>query len=194
MTEFRALLELLGMLVADGRTGVLLALLALAAWHDSRSFRIPNWLTGGGIVYALLYNAMLPGFVHSPWWWAGAGMLTGFCAMLPWWLLRVMGAGDVKLIAMVGAFTGVPGVLHAIVFSMVAAGLAALLFAALRGVTGAMLGNVKSVAQGLWWSTVAAGRPDMNATRFTSVGRLAYGVSIAVGTSAWLVADQLGFI
>jgi prepilin peptidase CpaA len=194
MDEFRALLELLGMLVAEPRTGVLLVLLAAAAWIDSRSFHIPNRLTGGGIVFALLYNAVQPPFPHAGALWAGAGMLTGFAVMLPLWLLRTTGAGDVKLIAMVGAFIGTAGVLHALVFSMVTAGLAALAFAASRGATLRLFANVRALLRAMMWSTVAAGSPAAPAATIASVGRLPYGVSIAIGTASWLVADQLGFV
>jgi prepilin peptidase CpaA len=38
--------------------------------------------------------------------------------MLPGWLLRFTGGGDVKLLAVVGAFVGSPIVLYAFVFSI----------------------------------------------------------------------------
>lgn len=194
MNEFHALIELLVMLITDPRTGVLLALLALAAWHDSRSFRIPNWLTAGGLVYALVWNLITPPFPHAVWWWSPAGMLVGFLALLPMWLLRVMGAGDVKLFAMVGAFVGISGVLPALAFSMITAGLAALLFSARKGVLPRLLLNVRQLMQGMLWSAVAAGRPTVPTASIESVGRLPFGVSIAAGTAAWLIADQLGFV
>jgi len=194
MTEFHALLELLGMLIADPRTGVLLVLLALAGWHDSRSFRIPNWLTSSGLLYALALNVFVPLYPHAPWWLAAAGMLTGFAVLLPLWLLRIMGAGDVKLMAMVGAFLGFPQVLQALLFSLIAAGLGALLLAAARGVLPRMLANVGQLMRGMLWSAVAAGRPAIASVPMVSVGRLPLGVAIAAGTGAWLVADQLGFL
>ena len=194
MNEFRALLELLGMLIADPRTGVLIAMLALAAWHDIRSMRIPNLLCASGIVFALVYNAAFPPVPHAGWLWAPAGMLLGFALTVPMYALRLMGAGDVKLMAMTGAFLGSMGVLHALLYSMVTAGLAALLFAASHRVLLRMLGNVRDLVRGMMWSTVAAGRPALPRTPMASVGRLPYAVSIALGTTAWLVGDQLGLV
>ena len=50
MTELAALAELLSLLLLDPRTGVLLALLLVAAVIDWKTLRIPNWLTVGGMV------------------------------------------------------------------------------------------------------------------------------------------------
>jgi prepilin peptidase CpaA len=194
MTELRAMLELLTMLVTDPRTGVLLALLLAAAITDYRSFRIPNVITGGGILFALAYNTLLRPELRADWTWAPAGMLLGFVAMLPMYAMRIMGAGDVKLMAMVGAFLGMVGVLNAILFSVVTAGIAALAFAASHRVVARMLGNVRQLVRGMLWSAVAGGAPSIEATPIQSVGKLAYGVSIAVGTTAYLVAQQLGFV
>lgn len=194
MDEFRALMELIGMLLANPRTGVLIALLALAAVSDYRSFRIPNLLTGSGLVFALIYNIAYWPEPHTQWWWAPAGMLLGFGVTLPMYALRVMGAGDVKLMAMVGAFLGVGGTLNALLFSFITAGLAALLFAAAHRVTARMLSNVRTLVSGMMWSAVAGSRPVVEASAIQSVGRLPFGVSIAFGTTAYLVAQQIGFI
>ena len=48
--------------------------------------------------------------------------MTGLALLLPLWLLRVMGAGDVKLMAAVGAVVGVPGVLYAVLWSFIFGG------------------------------------------------------------------------
>lgn len=194
MNEFRALLDLLGMLIADPRTGVLMALLALAAWHDCRTFRIPNLLSAGGIVFALLYNDAVPPVPYANWFWAPAGMLICFSLTLPMYALGVMGAGDVKLMAMVGAFLGVGDGLQALLFSVITAGLAALVFAVSHRVLPRMLANVRELLRTAMWSAVAATRPALSGAAMVSVGRLPFGLSIALGTTAWLVGDQLGFI
>lgn len=194
MNEFHALLELLGMLLSDPRTGALLALLALAAWHDARTMRIPNLLTGGGILFALAYSAFSPPYPHAGWLWAPGGMLIGFGAMLPMYVLRLMGAGDVKLMAMVGAFVGISGILPALLFSVVCAGFASLLFAARHGVTARLIGNVRELARGILWSALATGKPAVAPASVVSVGRMPLGVSIAAGSAIWLVASQLGFV
>ncbi|MDB5755955.1 MAG: prepilin peptidase, partial [Massilia sp.] len=187
MAELRSLFELLGMLITDPRTGVLLALLAAAAVSDYRTFRIPNLITGGGIVFALVYNTMVTPEWHADWTWAPAGMLLGFGAMLPMYAIRVMGAGDVKLMAMVGAFLGVSATLTALLFCVVTAGIAALAFALRKRVMARMLANVGGVMRGMLWSAVASGDLRLQPGAVQSVGKLAYGISIAVGTTSYLV-------
>jgi prepilin peptidase CpaA len=194
MVELGSFFELLGMLVTDPRTGVLLALLAAAAVCDYRTFRIPNLITGGGIVFALAYNTVVTPEWHADWTWAPAGMLLGFGAMLPMYAIRVMGAGDVKLMAMVGAFLGASATLTALLFCVVTGGIAALAFALRKRVMARMFANVGGVMRGMLWSAVASGDLRLQPGAGESVGKLAYGISIAIGTTCYLVAQQFNLV
>jgi prepilin peptidase CpaA len=194
MAELGSFFELLGMLVTDPRTGVLLLLLAAAAISDYRTFRIPNLLTLGGIVFALVYNTIVPPAWHADWTWAPAGMLLGLGAMLPMYAIGAMGAGDVKLMAMVGAFLGLSGTAYALLFCVVTGGIAALAFALHKRVMARMLANVGGVMRGMLWSTVTGGAPRVQPGSVQSVGKLAYGISIAVGTAIYLVAQQFNLV
>jgi prepilin peptidase CpaA len=194
MAELRSFFELLGMLVTDPRTGVLLGLLVAAALSDYRSFRIPNWITGGGIVFALVYNSAVPPVWHAGWTWAPAGMLLGLGALLPMYAIRAMGAGDVKLMAMVGAFLGPQGTAGALLFCVVTGGIAAFAYALHKRVLGRMVANAGGVMRGMLWSAVASGNPRLQPGTMQSVGKLAYGISIAVGTTSYLVAQQFNLV
>ncbi|MCS0806995.1 prepilin peptidase [Massilia agilis] len=193
MDEVRAFFELLAMLVTDPRTGVLLALLAAAAVSDYRSYRIPNLLTFGGMAFALVYNLLVPAW-HAQWTWGPAGMLLGLVAMLPMYAIGVMGAGDVKLMAMAGAFLGMEGTLYAVLFSVVAGGLGAIAVSLLHGALGRLLANTGTVVRGMVWSAVARGNPGVSPGAAPSVGKLPYGVAIAVGTASYIVARQFGLV
>lgn len=193
MQEFDALLELLAMLIKEPRTGVLFTLLVIASVSDYRTYKIPNWLTASGMIFGLTYNTAVPFSIHLGFFWAFGGLLLGFLTMLPFYGLRVMGAGDVKLMAMAGAFLGVTDTLHAVIFSFIVGGIAALIFSLYNKALVRMLGNVKSAAQMMMMSAIGGFRPELQIEAGKSVGKLPYGICISIGTVAYVVAKQLGY-
>lgn len=78
---------------------VLTALSAVVT--DLRGRRIPNVLTFGSAVTALLYHLGWGDPLNALKGWA-----LGLALFLPVYLLRGLGAGDVKLLAALGAWTG----------------------------------------------------------------------------------------
>jgi prepilin peptidase CpaA len=193
MSSFEALIELLGMLLLEPRTGVLFALLLAAAVIDLRIYKIPNWLTLGGMAFALVYSLFVPFSRDLGITWAMGGLLLGFFVMLPMYAMGVMGAGDVKLMAMVGAFLGLTDTLFALIFAMIAGGVAAVLVALLRKSMWRMVRNVKNVVQAATYATLGGMKPQVYLDSSQSVGKLPYGVSICAGTVVYLVAKQLGY-
>lgn len=191
MTETEALVELLWMLVADPRTGVLIGLLLVAAVIDWRTMRIPNWLTAGGMLYGLAINASMAPSSGAGLALAAGGLVLGLVLLLPLYLVRAMGAGDVKLMAAVGAFLGPLAVFKAALFVFVVGGLAALAFALSRRASRQLAANLTEFAQSLVLPGVAVWRPGIGTA---SIGNLPYGVSISVGTQLFLLTRQLGFI
>jgi prepilin peptidase CpaA len=152
-------------------TILLLAFLALAAGADLLKHRVPNVLTAPAVATGLLLHTLTGG--QAGMLLALTGMVAGLVALLPFYLLRGMGAGDVKLMAVVGSFLGPLGVLHA---------------AALTLVLGAVLGVGVLVSRtiGVMRAPVArlagelpepgAARPSIRTEKFP------YAVAIAGGT------------
>ena len=71
---------------------------------DYREHRIPNWITVPGLLLGLGANTVLAD--RTGWRFALMGMLAAIAVYLPLYLVRAMGAGDVKLMAALGAIVG----------------------------------------------------------------------------------------
>ncbi|KFL50155.1 prepilin peptidase [Burkholderia pyrrocinia] len=89
--------------------GVFLAWAVLVALEDIRHRRIPNSLVIGGFASAFLFSGHNPfGIGVSQ---AFIGALIGCVCLFPFFVLRVMGAADVKVFATLGAWCGAHGLL-----------------------------------------------------------------------------------
>jgi prepilin peptidase CpaA len=194
MDELKAFLELAVMLVTDPRTVVLFCLLAYAAVIDVRSHRIPNRLVLAGLGFGLIYSAFVPFWGQHGFMWALGGAAIGFGVLFPLWLLRMMGAGDVKLMAMVGSLLGMQAVQTALIATLVAGAVFAVGFSVRQGKLRQMLANVGRILR-FNSIAVATGTPvGMAASSWKSVGKLAFAVPIATGTIGGVVATHFGFL
>jgi prepilin peptidase CpaA len=168
----------------------LAALLLAAVSSDLRTRRIPNRLVLSGIALALAMAVLAAATGHAglagmqPW-SPLAGLAAGFGLMLPLHLLRAMGAGDVKLMAMVGAFAGPSTVLSATVYTLVAGGVLSLAFMLRPGVAAQALSNVRLLLTD-WLLRAGAGHGLALSPLQATAARLPYAVAIACGTAAAL--------
>ncbi len=103
--------------------GLALAFTLCAGWLDWRTRRIPNWLTVSGAVAALALNSLVGGWHGAVGSLEGAGVALGL--MLPFVLLRGIGAGDWKLMGAVGAMMGWHPMLFVLLLSILTSGLMA---------------------------------------------------------------------
>ena len=87
--------------------GIAVLLVAVAACvTDIRSRRIPNLLTFGAALAAIVFHTFASGLDGLS--AATFGWLLGVAMFLPFFALGGMGAGDVKLLAALGAWLGPP--------------------------------------------------------------------------------------
>jgi len=108
---------------------VLLSL--VAGWTDLRSRRVPNWLTIPGLLVGIAANTLLSS-------WSGLkasllGAAVGLALLLPFVLLRSLGAGDWKLAGALGAFTGPGKLVDMLLASVFVAGLMAVALVIYKG-------------------------------------------------------------
>jgi len=170
---------------------LLAALLAGAVISDLRSRRIPNALVLAGIGLAIVVHAIAIASGSMPvagraWWAPLAGLLVGFISLLPLYLARITGAGDVKLMAMSGAFIGAGNVPAAILYTFMAGGALALLFMFGRGVAAQTLANVRFMLTD-WVVRASNGQGARLEPLQTTAARLPYALAIALGTGASLL-------
>ena len=122
-------------------------LLAYACYGEIRSRRIPNWLTLGGIALGLGAAAIEGG-------WDGLcdsalGRAIAGGLFLPFCLVGVVGGGDMKLMAAVGAIVGWPMVLRVVCNTCIAGGVISVAIMAWNGVLLSTLANVFRIMVGM---------------------------------------------
>jgi prepilin peptidase CpaA len=161
------------------------ALAILAASTDIVSRRIPNLLIVLGLVSAFAVQVALRGVLSGSAIWLG-GALTGFALLLPFYLLRGMAAGDVKLLMMLGAWLGAAPTVDIAVNTFIIGGVWSLGVALVRGQLVRLMGNVAALLAGAGRAAHLADGPPVAARE--SVGSMPYGVAIAGGTVAVLFA------
>lgn len=160
---------------------VTLASVGLAAAWDIKTRRIPNFITFPTILLGLTINTYYYG-------WAGLkisllGLVAGLFLLIIPFALGGMGAGDVKLMAAVGALNGAGFAFYAFIYSALAGGVIAVILLIVRGQIKPVLFNIVLALNNL----IAIGErrdllPVDSGTRFP------YGIAIMVGTVAacWL--------
>ena len=154
--------------------------LVVAALIDGIKLKVPNWLTFPMIVSGCCYSGMFFGWEGFG--WSLVGTAVGLALLLPAYAIGGMGAGDVKLLAGVGAWTGGTVTFYAFCVS---------------AIVGAVLAVLMVLWSGRWrhhWSQmqVIAGEivtirdPDALSTiaaeRKSRMMLLPYGIPIALGT------------
>lgn len=152
-----------------------IVLVALATRADVQARKIPNLLTGPALLLGLLVHWGLGGMAG-----AGNALLGAVVAgaiLLPGWLMGFTGAGDVKLMAAVGAWLGYPDGFVAAVAALIAGGLIAVVVAARRGILKQALRN--AMALGL---ALLARKGSASASRPTTAGvRFPFAPAVLVG-------------
>jgi prepilin peptidase CpaA len=164
--------------------------LIIAAFIDMRTYRIPNLLTYPTMLIALIYHTVangISGLIFS-----SLGLVVGLGLFSIPFFLGIMGAGDAKLMGVVGAVLGLRGVLNASLFTAVAGGVFALIlllshYKDFRFVTRAVE-NIQASFTARCLIRVPLAENEKKP-------RLYYGIAIASGTfyTMWWKVSHTGF-
>jgi prepilin peptidase CpaA len=159
--------------VSNAAFGALAAGALLATIFDIRSRRIPNALTASmtGVGLGLALSG-LSGVSPAA---SLAGLIVGLMLMMPGHMMGATGAGDVKLMAAVGAILGIQLVVTAFLFTAIAGGVLAVAVALRRRRLAATLAGTGRM--------ISAPTDLRREVREASpVSRFAYGPAIAIGS------------
>lgn len=160
--------------------------LVVAAVIDGLKLKVPNWITFPMIVSGWIYSAVLSPYAG----WEGllfslGGTAIGLGLLLPAYAIGGMGAGDVKLLAGVGAWVWSTATLYAFAVSAIVGGIIAVLMVIVRR------GWTKHQIQ-FWMicnEILTVKDPEKLATiaaeRKSTMMLLPYGIPIAIGTIAY---------
>jgi prepilin peptidase CpaA len=99
---------------------LVLLLIGIATITDINERRIPNWLTFSAIIAGMLLHLIADGIPGGL--FAVKGMALGLVILLPAFIWGGLGAGDVKLLAAIGALMGPQLVLNAGIYSILFGG------------------------------------------------------------------------
>ncbi len=157
--------------------------LVIAAVIDGLKLKVPNWITFPMIVSGWVYSGIAFGWEGLL--WSVLGTIVGLGLLMPAYIIGGMGAGDVKLLAGVGAWVGSTTTFYAFCVSAVIGGVIAVAMVLYRRAWQhhrdqfwTIVNEVTTIRDADQLSAIAAERKS-------SMLLLPYGIPIALGTIAY---------
>jgi len=171
------------LIFANWHVKVVCILLIWAAYIDGKELRVPNWLTFPMVLSGLAYSAWVGG-------WAGlgdglVGMCVGLATLLPLYAVGGMGAGDVKLMAGIGAWLGASATWNAFVVSVIVGAIMAVAMVAWRKSWKKHCGNFSQIMLEFMTVKSPGELSRIAAERKPQMLLLPYGIPICVGSIAY---------
>lgn len=171
-------------------------LVLAAAISDVRRRRIPNKLVLAGIIAGFLWNLCQSGGAgaRNGFLYSSAGLGLGFLLYLPFYLLRGMRAGDVKLLAAVGSVTGATNILWIFFLTALFGGAFALVYLAFRGQLNRVLFNVGWLLRDLFsFRAPYSSSPELDVQSSSGI-RIPHAPLVLAGVLAFALVVRLGSV
>jgi prepilin peptidase CpaA len=177
--------SLTGAFSNHGDIWLVTAVLVVAAVIDGWKLKVPNWITFPFVVSGWIYWTACFGWEGLG--WSLLGTLVGLALLLPAYAIGGMGAGDVKLLAGVGAWVCGTHTFYAFCISAIVGGVIAVGMVVLRKNWRHHSIQLKSIINEI----IVIRDPNQLATiaaeRKSSMLLLPYGIPIAIGTIAYFI-------
>ncbi len=170
----------------------LLMVVAAAATYDFRYRKIPNWLNLCGVILGFGLNTLFQG--RQGLISAGEGLLLAFAVYFGLYLIKGMGAGDVKLMAAIGSLVGPSHWFQIFIATALLGGVAAVLFALLKKRLAETCWNVLCIVQDLLHFRPPYRSNAQLDIRDERALRMPHGVTIAIGCAAAFVLSSSAYL
>lgn len=170
----------LGIYFIEFSLAIVLFLLAIATVFDVKSHRIPNWLVFSGALLGFAYHAFSPFGIGAM--ASAQGLAVGLAAFMPLYLIRAMGAGDVKLMAMVGAYLEPASAFGAVLTVFIAGGVLSMAAAIRNRALSRLVENLRFIMADMSMKMMVGGAAAQVDAVPVSAGKLPYALAIATGT------------
>jgi prepilin peptidase CpaA len=160
-----------------------------AGGMDWRTRRIPNWLTVPALLVGVVANSVAGG-------WAGAkssllGVGLGLAVLLPFVLLRSLGAGDWKLAGSLGAFVGPGRLVDLLLGSVFVAGVMAVALVIYKGRVRQTIRNIGHILISLVTFQLPGSRVSLDNPDSLKVP---YGVALAFTVVLYGILWKMGVV
>ena len=173
------------LLVNNWHVKLVSVILILAAWIDGKELWVPNWITFPMLLSGLIYSSWVGG-------WGGLGggllgMCMGLACLLPLYAVGGMGAGDVKLMAGMGAWLGCRITLEAFVVSVLVGAVMAVAMVLWRGTWKRHYENLLAIFSE--WIVIRNPRElsRIAEERKPTMALLPYGIPICIGSIGYFL-------
>jgi len=157
--------------------------LVVAAVIDGRELKVPNWITFPLVISGWIYSAVFFGWAGLAWSLVGTGV--GLALLLPAYAIGGMGAGDVKLLAGVGAWVWGTVTFYAFCVSAIVGGLIAVAMILYQRKWQHHGGQFRAILTEILVIRDPNRLSAMAADRKSTMMLLPYGIPIAIGTIAY---------
>ncbi len=159
--------------------------LVVAAYIDGKELRVPNWITFPMVLSGLVYSTWIGGLegLGGGLW----GMTVGLLTLLPLYAVGGMGAGDVKLMAGIGAWLGAAVTWYAFVATVLVGAIMAVVMVLSRKAWDKHYGQFLMIATE--WMSVKNPKKlaEIAAERKPRMLLLPYGIPICIGSIGYFL-------